>query len=145
MNVLFVSIAFPPKNDPECLQTARFFKYLSQENDLQFDVVTSRMPTLFMPADDSLKSLDVGYRSKVEVPIYESKLTNFILRKVGLGDLMFPDSKMTFYWQWKRVVRELKNKPDVIYSRSNPISSAFMAAKLKRHFNVPWVMHFSDP
>src|SRR5690349_9451643 len=102
MNVLFVSIAFPPKNDPECLQTARFFKYLSQENDLQFDVVTSRMPTLFMPADDSLKSLDVGYRSKVEVPIYESKLTNFILRKVGLGDLMFPDSKMTFHWQWKR-------------------------------------------
>ena len=27
-NVLFVSIAFPPKNDPECLQTAKYFKYL---------------------------------------------------------------------------------------------------------------------
>jgi hypothetical protein len=145
MNILFVSIAFPPKNDPECLQTARFFKYLSRECDLQLDVVTSSTPTLFMPTDNSLKSLDTGYHSKIEVPLYESKLTNFILRKIGLSGIMFPDSKMTFHWQWKRVVRKLKNKPDVIYSRSNPISSAFMALRLKKHFNVPWVMHFSDP
>jgi len=144
-NLLFVSIAFPPKNDPECIQTARFFKYLSREEGFQFDIVTSRMPTLFMPADNSLKSLDSGYQSKIEIPIYESKLTNFLLRKAGLEGLMFPDSKMTFHWQWRRVVRNLKQKPDLIYSRSNPISSAFMAMKLARYFNVPWILHFSDP
>jgi len=144
-NILFVSIAFPPKNDPECLQTARFFKYLSREDDFQFDIVTSRIPTLFMPVDSSLKSLDTGYRSKIEIPIYESKLTNFLFRKMGIDGLMFPDSKMTFHWQWRRVIRNLKQKPDLIYSRSNPISSAFMAMKISQHFSVPWILHFSDP
>lgn len=145
MNILFVSIAFPPKNDPECIQSGRFFKYLSREKDFDIDVVTSKDPTLFMPVDDSLKPLDRGYRQKIAIPIFENRLTNYILRKVGLGKLMFPDSKMTFHWQVNRVRDKLKTKPDLIYSRSNPISSAFLGAALKRIYQVPWVMHFSDP
>lgn len=145
MNVLFVSIAFPPKNDPECIQTARYFKYLKREPDLSFDVVTSSIPTLFMPVDETLSGLDTGYQTKIEIPVYEGKLTNFIMRKTGLGKLMFPESKMTFHWQWKKVVRAMNKRPDLIYSRSNPMSSAFMALKLKRYYKVPWVMHLSDP
>ena len=72
MNILFVSIAFPPKNDPECIQSGRFFKYLSREKDFDIDVVTSKDPTLFMPVDDSLKPLDRGYRQKIAIPIFEN-------------------------------------------------------------------------
>jgi glycosyltransferase involved in cell wall biosynthesis len=145
MNVLFVSLAFPPKNDPECIQAGRYFKYLSKDVDMKIDVVTSSAPTLFMPVDEGLKKYDLGYRQKVEIRLFESKLLSFVLRKAGLHGLLFPDSKMTFHWQWRTAVDQLTTKPDIIYSRSNPMSSAMMAMKLKRHFNVPWVMHMSDP
>ncbi len=145
MNLLFVSLAFPPKNDPECIQTARYFKYLSKDSNLTIDVVTSSSPTLFMPVDIGLRKYDKGYRQKIEITVFESKLFNFIVRKLGLTRILFPDSKMTFHWQWKKVVSRLKEKPDLIYSRSNPMSSSVMALKLKKYFQVPWVMHMSDP
>ncbi len=44
--ILFVSLAFPPKADPEGLQTAKYFHYLQKHKDLQIDVVTSAIPTL---------------------------------------------------------------------------------------------------
>jgi hypothetical protein len=144
-NLLFVSISFPPKNDPECLQTARYFFYLQECGEFSTTVVTSKSPTLYMPKDDSLKRYVTGIQQLIEISIFENKALNFILRKLKLGDFLFPDSKMTFYWQWKKVLSEIKVAPDVIYSRSNPISSAFMALKLKEHYKCPWVLHLSDP
>jgi hypothetical protein len=143
--LLFVSVAFPPKNDPECLQTARYFRYLVQDKEFEVDVVTSNIPTLYMPEDKTLQTYNSGYRQLIELPLWESRLVSFMIRKFGGGNAFFPDSKMTFHWQWQKVIRRLKKKPDVIYSRSNPMSSAFMAMKLKKHYNVPWVMHMSDP
>ena len=144
-SLLFVSISFPPKNDPECLQAARYFKYLVQQKSFHIDVVTSARPTLFMPEDKSLLPYLAGHRQLLELPVWETKWSNFALRKVGLDSVLFPDSKMTFHWQWKKVIRSLQHKPDIIYSRSNPISSAFMATQLKNFYQVPWVMHMSDP
>lgn len=145
MKILLISIAFPPKNDPECLQTARYFKYLNAHETVQQDVVTSKVPTLFMPYDKSLDHYANIDGQKIELPIYESKLTSYVIRKFLPGKLIFPDSKMTFYWQWKKVIRKLKSKPDIIYSRSNPMSSAMMGLRLKEYFRCPWVMHLSDP
>ena len=145
MNTLFVSVAFPPKNDPECIQTAKYFKYLSTNADLNIDVVTSSSPTLFMPIDESLDTYVSAIRQKVEIEIYENQYTNFLLRKVSKGAINRPDSKFTFHWQWKKVIRSLHHKPDVIYSRSNPVSSAMMAYKLQKHYRVPWILHLSDP
>jgi hypothetical protein len=145
INILFVSIAFPPKNDPECLQTSRYFKYLANESDFSISVVTSPTPSLYMPFDAGLLKYDSGYSQKIEVPITESKLSNYVLRKLGFGSFLFPDSKMTFHWRWKEVVKKLKDKPDIIYSRSNPMSSAFMAFKLHKYYGCPWIMHLSDP
>jgi hypothetical protein len=142
--VLLVSIAFPPKNDPECLQVARYIKYMLK-SDIAIDVVTSSNPTLHMPYDPSLEQFNSRKIKKIEIPIFETKLTNFLLRKIIPGGIGFPDSKFTFFWQWKKVVRKLETPPEVIYSRSNPISSALMAYKLQQHYKVPWVMHLSDP
>ncbi len=144
-DLLFISISFPPKNDPECLQTARYFKYLQQSGKFRITVITSEIPTLYMPKDESLWKYAQGIDQLIEIKIFESKWVNFALRKLGLGSFLFPDSKMTFHWQWRKVVKQIKSKPDFIYSRSNPISSAFMAKKLKAHYKCPWIMHLSDP
>ena len=71
-NLLFVSIAFPPKLDPECIQTSKYLKYLANlKNSFNIDVVTSAIPTLFMPFDPYLKPLENGYRQKIEIKIDE--------------------------------------------------------------------------
>ncbi|QNF33816.1 hypothetical protein HUW51_14210 [Adhaeribacter swui] len=144
-NVLWVSIAFPPKSDPECLQNAKYFKYLSIIEGIDINVVTSKIPTLFMPYDAQLESYVSKSQSKVEIKIAENKLTNFLIRKISPNILQNPDSKFTFHWQWRQVTRQITTKPDVIYSRSFPLSSSIMALKLKKFYQVPWVMHLSDP
>ena len=146
-SILFVSIAFPPKFDSEGLQVARYFKYFREECKGKFDidVVTSAVPTLFMAVDDSLRSIDSGYRQKIEIEIKENKYRNYVLRKISPVLIDNPDSKHRFYQQWEKVVKQLKNKPSLIYSRSNPTSSSVMGLKLKEYYNVPWIMHLSDP
>jgi glycosyltransferase involved in cell wall biosynthesis len=146
-SILFASIAFPPKFDSEGLQVARYFKYLKEEckGRFEIDVVTSAIPTLFMPVDNSLKAVDSGYRQKIEIKIPENKYKNFLLRKISPSLIDNPDSKHSFYQQWKKVVKQLKNRPSLIYSRSSPTSSAIMGMRLKEYYQVPWIMHISDP
>ena len=145
-NILFVSIAFPPKSDAEGLQVAKYLKYLLRESKGKFniDAVTSRQPTLNMTYDASLESSLEGVREILEIPIYENRYTNWLLRKMAPRVVHAPDSKFSFHLQANRVIGQLSNKPDLIYSRSFPPSSAVMAFKLKKHYGVPWIMHLSD-
>lgn len=145
-NVLFVSIAFPPKSDAEGLQTAKYLKYLVREGAHLFnvDAVTSKMPTLNMPYDASLEPMRGSVRQTVEVPIYENRYTNFLIRNVLPWAAAIPDPKFSFHLQARRVVKHLRAKPDLIYSRAFPLSSAMMAYQLKQKYGVPWVMHLSD-
>jgi glycosyltransferase involved in cell wall biosynthesis len=146
-SILFVSIAFPPKSDAEGLQVAKYLKYLLREGRDQFavDVVTSKLPTLNMPYDSSLQTASIGIRQSVELPIFENKYTNFLLRKLVPWGVQSPDSKFSFHWQSFRVPNLLHKPPSLIYSRSFPPSSAMMAYKLKQHYKIPWIMHLSDP
>lgn len=141
--MLFVSIAFPPKNDPECIQTAKYFKYLKEKCSI--DVVTSSMPTLFMPYDAKLEKYTEGVNQMIEVPIRENKYLNFIKRKMGVSAVDQPDSKAAFIKGANIVLSDLEEAPEIIYSRSYPISSALLAEKLADHYQVPWVLHLSDP
>lgn len=145
-SILFVSIAFPPKSDAEGLQVAKYLKYLVREGAPHFkvDAVTSALPTLNMPYDASLEALRGVVRQTVEVPIYENRYSNFLLRKLMPWVAAIPDPKFSFHLQARKVARELREAPDLIYSRSFPLSSAMMALKLKRRYDVPWVMHLSD-
>lgn len=147
-SVLNVSIAFPPKFDSEGLQVAKYYKYLTGacgDEEIALDVVTSAIPTLNMHYDSALESAAQGIRQTVSVKIFENKYTNYLLRHLWPTLAFNPDPKFTFHWQWKSVVRQLKTRPDLIYSRSFPSSSAIMAMKLKEHYGVPWIMHLSDP
>lgn len=144
-NLLFVSIAFPPKNDPECLQTAKYFKYLLKSEKLNVQVLTSKSPTLYMPVDHNLDKYTECFDNILEIPIYENKYISYLTRRLGVNLMDKPDSKFTFYWQWKKALKLIARPPDVIYSRSFPLSSALMALKLKKEWNKPWIMHLSDP
>lgn len=143
--ILFISIAFPPKSDPECLQTAKYFYHLQQYKDLQIDVVTSAVPTLYMSYDQRLEPYAEGVHQLINVKIKENRWVNIFRSRLGLQETVFPDSKASFHKQSKRVIKQLKNTPSIIYSRSFPLSSAMMALKLKRYYNIPWIMHLSDP
>jgi len=145
LNLLFISIAFPPKSDPECLQTAKYFKYLVKDKNLNIDVVTSEDKTLFMPIDKNLKKYVKGYRQIIKVSFFENKYINFLIRKINPFALNYPDSKFLFYKKYKSVIKQLKMKPDIIYSRSFPLSSTLMAYYVQKELQVPWVLHLSDP
>jgi glycosyltransferase involved in cell wall biosynthesis len=144
-NLLFISIAFPPKNDPECLQTAKYFRYLEKNGNLKIEVLTSASPTLYMPYDKNLEHYCDGLENLIELKITENKYLNFLKRKFLPGYFEKPDSKSAFHLNWKKVLNKIKEKPDIIYSRSFPISSTLMALKMKEYFSVPWVLHLSDP
>lgn len=144
MNVLFVSIAFPPKQDAECLQAAKYYKYLVASG-IDISIITSKVPTLNMPYDPSLEKYNKGYFQKLEYKIWENKYLNYFIRKVFPSALLVPDSKRKFVKNWIRVSKDLISKPDIIYTRSFPLSSALMGLKLKEYYRVPWIMHLSDP
>jgi hypothetical protein len=143
-NILMVSIAFPPKNDPECIQSGKYFKYLNRLN-WNFHIVTSSIPTLHMPYDSALEELARGATQTISIPIRENKYLNYFWRKTGYKNLEMPDSKVAFISGKEKVIQELKSIPDLIYSRSFPVSSALLAEKLRDHYQVPWVLHLSDP
>ena len=145
-NILFVSIAFPPKSDAEGLQVAKYLKYLVRlgEGSFAIDAVTSPTATLNMSCDATLEPIKRGVRQIIELPIYENRYSNFLIRKALPWAAAIPDPKFTFYMQAGKVVAELQEKPDLIYSRAYPLSSSILAYRLKRIFGVPWVMHLSD-
>lgn len=145
INVLFVSIAFPPKSDPECIQTGKYFYHLQQHDDLNIEVLTSAIPTLYMPYDGQLEKFVIGAKNIVSLPLRENRWINFLMNRFRLAETVFPDSKFSFHRQANRAMKYLKQRPDIIYSRSYPLSSALMAYKLKMEFDVPWIMHLSDP
>lgn len=144
MRVLLVSIAFPPKRDPESLQVAKYCKFLSKESDITLKVVTSANPTLYMDVDNSLRIYNKEISDPLEIQIYENRYLNYLIRKINPGLLQYPDSKFTFWMNDKKVLLNVE-KPDIIYSRSYPISSTILALKLKKRWDVPWVLHLSDP
>lgn len=145
-NILFVSIAFPPKSDAEGLQVAKYLKHMVKEGAsfLNVDAVTSKSPTLNMPYDASLEPMRRDVRQTIELPIYENRYSNFLIRKIMPWAATMPDPKFSFHMQARRVTSQLNVQPDLIYSRSFPLSSALLAYKLKREYGVPWVMHLSD-
>ncbi len=143
--ILFVSIAFPPKSDPECLQTAKYFHHLQKHEDLKIDVITSAIPTLYMPYDSHLEVYAEGLNQLVTVKLQENRYMNYLRNRFRLGPSVFPDSKLSFHKQYKKIIKNLNEKPDLIYSRADPKSSTIMAYKLQQFFNVPWILHMSDP
>ena len=70
-NILFVSIAFPPKSDPESIQVGRYLKNLTKSS-YEINCITSSNPTLFMEVDPYLDHYAEGIKTKHELRIFEN-------------------------------------------------------------------------
>lgn len=144
-NLLLVSLAFPPGNDSESLQVAKYFKYLLREDAFHIDVITRASLSKAAPHDESIVSLVNGARQIVKVPYPANRYVRFFIRKFMPWIARKPDLESKFFQKWRWAVQALTHRPDVIYSRSFPISSTLMASSIAKHFNVPWILHLSDP
>ena len=85
-------------------------------------------------------------------PVPESKLPHYIdiiSHRIRFTDFSYsPDS---FYYSWnknayKEAVRIIGNsKVDYILTINNPVSSHLLGLKLKKEYNIPWVVYLFDP
>ncbi len=148
IKVLFVSCAGPPKGSPESLQVSKYLKYLLKQGGLSLTLITERIPQ----RNFGWRTLEQEYQQVLEklhqviaVPVYYHRLVFSLWKKVSPATFYRPDNEALFVRSFKKVIRSLSDKPEIIYSRSTPFSSAVLALRLKRHFQVPWVMHLSDP
>jgi glycosyltransferase involved in cell wall biosynthesis len=141
MKILLISVSAPPKNSPESLQTGRYIKYIAPQNEVT--LLTTEVSGGWEPADDSLLQYIQAVKKVFAVKTIHPRVVS-LLKKIRTA-FLFPDDAAPFLWKYGQAVKMITEKPNVIFSRSAPFSSALMGLKFAEHFNVPWVVHFSDP
>jgi len=136
-NVLIIAYDYPPILSPEAIQSQRFAKALSKNNNVYLLSVSN--PD-FETIDNNLidKSIEV-FRTKK--PIFE-KLYHIFYKLVDIVDRKFWWRNIA-YKKAKQIIDE--KKIDIVVTRSVPISDHFVGLKLKQNFNIKWIAHFSDP
>jgi glycosyltransferase involved in cell wall biosynthesis len=140
MKVLVVSISAPPKNAPESVQTGRYIHYLKEEHEIT--LLTNKVSGGWSPSDIGLSKF-LERVKRLELGVLPYRL--MVVLKRLLPSLFVPDDEADFTWRHRTAINKVKHKPDLIYSRSAPFSSAVLAKKLAKHWQCPWVMHLSDP
>ena len=143
--VLLVSIAAPPKTGAESIQTGRYLKKLSKH--FEIDLITSSPSQKgWRKNDDSLNIYSKYVNKRIEIPTFNSMISRLSRYKVLSSEILFPDTDCLFHILGLLKLKQIRSyNPDILYSRSTPISSAILAYKLKKRLKVPWIMHFSDP
>lgn len=142
--VLLVAPNAPPRNTAESIQVRRILAELDTH-------VSGRLVTVMPDASGSWAQRDASLEVKlthfdtdvIALPLH--RFTNRALMSHRFGWLHVPDSMFWISFMAGRVVKNLPRTPDIIYSRSSPMSAALLARKLKLRLNVPWIMHLSDP
>lgn len=142
MNILLVAPAAPPKNSPEAIQVGRFLAALDQS--IGVTLVTT--PTVRgWQWEDSTLAVERPGMQIITVTLPLHRLAQRILANRHLKGLHVPDADFWLPLLSDQALRKIKKKPDVIYSRSVPFSSALLARRLKQRLGLPWMMHLSDP
>lgn len=147
LRILLVSVESPPSFNAEAFQVGKVLEALRAESELVVDVVTAEPPS---GADRDLSSLlaQQPHTAPTQVVKIRCRLLRWqrgLLRALAPWLHHRPDWWFLFAWSWWQVTRQLDQPPQLIYSRSFPLSSTLAAYKLARHFDVPWFLHLSDP
>jgi glycosyltransferase involved in cell wall biosynthesis len=140
MKLLVVSISAPPKNSPESVQTGRYLQYLSSWHEVT--LLTTRVAGGWAPADSGLMKF-LQRVCRIELSAYPYRVMRLLRSLFPL--FVIPDEEVDFAWQYKKAIRKVGERPDIIFSRSAPFSSAVMANRLAKYWKCPWIMHLSDP
>ena len=142
MNLLFIAPDAPPKNSPESIQAARHLSELVRRHAVT--LVTTPVERGWGWKDASVR-IDGGAASIIQLRLPLHSISTRILGTRALQGLASPDPQFWIRRQARSLARRLSRAPDLIYSRSQPFSSALLARDVKRQLGCPWVMHLSDP
>jgi hypothetical protein len=142
--LLVVAPCAPPQNAAEAIQVRRIVSALDTH-------ATGRLVT--MQPDNRSKWSEGDATLALALQHFDTQWLSLPLHRVTKRLLMShrlrwfhrPDAFFWMAWMAPRVMRTLRQKPDVIYSRSYPMSGAMLALKLANQLHVPWIMHLSDP
>lgn len=142
MKVLLVSLSFPPKQDAEVLQTVKLHKYLSALPKVDLHVVTStesaRLSALLAPQVHTEPGI-------TRFDLYSSRYVDYPVLRFLPGLASRPDIKRGAIARARAICKALPWRPDIVLSRSYPISSALLGQAIATQFDVPWIMQLSDP
>jgi hypothetical protein len=142
VKILFIAPDAPPKNSPESIQVARHLSGLVRRHAVT--LVTTPVGRGWGWNDASVR-VDGSAASTIELSLpWHSLLTRLLDARVFQG-LATPDPQFWIRAFAGRIRARLDAVPDLVYSRSQPFSSALLARSLKRELGRPWVMHLSDP
>lgn len=141
MKILVISISAPPRNSPESLQTGRYLKYLARRHEVI--LVTAESPGGWEPVDESLLHYLTDVRKIIFLKLWPKKLLAFI--RLFFSFLQIPDEYFYLQYKVRDIASAIPDKPDLLISRSAPFSSALITYRLSKLWNVPWIMHLSDP
>ena len=144
LNILVIAPHAPPKNTAEAIQVWRILKELDKKANGRIVKITPNSGSSWEQYDASLE-LDLKHFDTQLLALPLHRITSSVLMSHHLARFHVPDSAMWIKWKEQYVLRALKTKPDIIYSRSSPMSAALLAAKLQRRLSIPWIMHLSDP
>jgi len=144
--VLFIAYFFPPLSGSGVPRSLKFARYLPEFGWLP----------IVISADEKIRYMK-DYGLLGEIP--EAVKVHRVGHRRGMSEEMrsvrarlklafdFPDRYK--YWcrpaykKAKAIIQ--KEKIDLILSTSGPYTSHFIAMKLKKEFNIPWVADFRDP
>lgn len=151
--VLVLAYFFPPLGGGGVQRTLKHVKYLPEQG-FEPIVVTTRF--VWSPIRDATLSAEVPEGTKVirapEVPLHVARwglqgaLRRARLSTVAASYLGWPDEAAGWIpgatWKALRAVR--RERPDVLYSTSSPVSAHLVALIVNRLTGVPWVADFRD-
>ena len=144
LNILVIAPYAPPKNAAESIQVWRIMRELDKHANGRLVKITPTSSSSWERYDASLE-LELKHFDTHLLALPMHRLTSAIVMSHRFARLHVPDSSVWIRAMAGDVVRNLKTRPDVIYSRSSPMSAALLAARLKQKLGVPWIMHLSDP
>ncbi|MFA5032824.1 MAG: glycosyltransferase family 4 protein [bacterium] len=167
-NVLIIAYHFPPIGGGAVLRTQKFVKYLPQFG-LMPTVVTTDIPVSIK--DDSLlgeldKRIEIfrtvtfekfGIEKSLDEKIHKQNKEKRVLfaklliiwkffKNTIINNFFIPDRYVGWtifaYKKCKEIIK--RQKIDMIYSSSPPVSAHLVAYLLKCHKKIPWVMDYRD-
>jgi hypothetical protein len=141
IRILIVAAEAPPSFNAEAFQVGKIVKALAEHEDLIVDLVTARTKTTYL----RLNHLPAISGQHIEISCKLNRLQRGFVKLLLPWMADRPDWWFLFASRWKSIATRLVAKPDVIYSRSFPLSSSIAAYRLASFFGVPWFLHLSDP
>lgn len=143
IQMLMIAPYAPPQNVAEAIQVRRVLAAL--DACMSGQLVTVEPLQVGWAKPDTTLELPLKRFTRTDLRLPCHQFTARALMSHRLAALHVPDA---FWWLpllTDHVQRKLHQRPDIIYSRSQPASAALLARRLKRALGVPWIMHLSDP